>query len=217
MSHPHTFRAAWSLCLFVVLSAFGAPAHAQAAKPAKPAKRASAATIQAPIIRPPAPTPVADAVIDARLERFASANAGNPHAIAALHGAAAKVKRNPTYYSANGELQMAAMAALLTARFGSAGSMALPMEGAARRGGVRVAAGDVNGLTSEQSAELGALVLMEAIRSTRRERDSLGAVSELESLRMELAMDRLSKLEGTLSNLMKKSAETSGTLLQNIK
>jgi hypothetical protein len=47
--------------------------------------------------------------------------------------------------------------------------------------------------------------------------DSLSEMGEMESLRLQMAMDRLSKLMSTLSNLMKKSSETAEAILQNLK
>ena len=47
--------------------------------------------------------------------------------------------------------------------------------------------------------------------------DSLGEMGEMESLRLQMAMDRLSKLMSTLSNLLKKSSETAQGITQNMK
>lgn len=47
--------------------------------------------------------------------------------------------------------------------------------------------------------------------------DSLSELGEMESLRLQMAIDRLSKLMSTLSNLLKKASETDAGLTQNIK
>ncbi len=47
--------------------------------------------------------------------------------------------------------------------------------------------------------------------------DSLSEMGEMESLRLQMAMDRLSKLMSTLSNLLKKASETASGITQNIK
>jgi len=47
--------------------------------------------------------------------------------------------------------------------------------------------------------------------------DSLSEMGEMESLRLQMAMDRLSKMMSTLSNLLKKSSETAASIVQNLK
>jgi hypothetical protein len=47
--------------------------------------------------------------------------------------------------------------------------------------------------------------------------DSLSEMGEMESLRLQMAMDRLSKLMSTLSNMLKKSGETASAITQHIK
>ena len=47
--------------------------------------------------------------------------------------------------------------------------------------------------------------------------DSLSEMGETESLRLQMAMDRLSKLNSTLSNLLKKASDTDSGITQNIK
>jgi hypothetical protein len=42
-------------------------------------------------------------------------------------------------------------------------------------------------------------------------------MGEMESLRLQMAMDRLSKLMSTLSNVLKKTSDTSSTIVQNLK
>jgi hypothetical protein len=47
--------------------------------------------------------------------------------------------------------------------------------------------------------------------------DSMSEMGEMESLRLQMAMDRLSKLMSTLSNLLKKASDTASTITQNLK
>jgi hypothetical protein len=47
--------------------------------------------------------------------------------------------------------------------------------------------------------------------------DSLSELGEMESLRLQMAMDRLSKMMSTLSNLLKKISDTSDGIVQNLK
>ena len=51
----------------------------------------------------------------------------------------------------------------------------------------------------------------------KRDLDSMNKLSEIESLRLQMAMDRLSKLMSTLSNLLKKTSDTASAIVQNIK
>jgi len=47
--------------------------------------------------------------------------------------------------------------------------------------------------------------------------DSMSEMGEMESLRLQMAMDRLSKMMSTLSNILKKISDTSQQITQNIK
>jgi hypothetical protein len=49
------------------------------------------------------------------------------------------------------------------------------------------------------------------------ELDALGEAGEIDNLRLQMAMDRLSKMMSTLSNLLKKCADTSSEIVQNLK
>jgi predicted nucleic acid-binding Zn-ribbon protein len=51
----------------------------------------------------------------------------------------------------------------------------------------------------------------------RAELGSISDMSETESLRLQMTMDRLSKLMSTLSNVLKQSADTQKTIIQNMK
>ena len=54
-------------------------------------------------------------------------------------------------------------------------------------------------------------------RHSSGEMDDVGEMGEMESLRLQMAMDRLTKLMSTLSNLLKKIAETAEGIVQNLK
>ena len=51
----------------------------------------------------------------------------------------------------------------------------------------------------------------------RAELGTISDMSETESLRLQMIMDRLSKLMSTLSNVLKQSADTQKTIIQNTK
>lgn len=53
--------------------------------------------------------------------------------------------------------------------------------------------------------------------SARKELDSKSEMGEMESLRLQMAMDRLSKMMSTLSNLLKKISDTAQGITQNLK
>jgi hypothetical protein len=55
------------------------------------------------------------------------------------------------------------------------------------------------------------------LAGARNNFDSLSEMGEMESLRLQMAMDRLSKMMSTLSNLLKKTSDTSNAIIQNIK
>ncbi|MBA3878446.1 MAG: hypothetical protein C0500_01880 [Sphingobium sp.] len=56
-----------------------------------------------------------------------------------------------------------------------------------------------------------------AIADTKAELDSMSKMSEMDMLALQRAMDRMSKMMATLSNLMKKASETSSSITQNLK
>ena len=47
--------------------------------------------------------------------------------------------------------------------------------------------------------------------------DSMSEMGETESLRLQMAMDRMSKMMSTLSNMLKKMSDTQGSITNNIK
>lgn len=55
------------------------------------------------------------------------------------------------------------------------------------------------------------------IDEIRRDIESLSEMGEMESLRLQMAMDRLNKMMSTLSNLLKKVSETSAAITANLK
>lgn len=59
--------------------------------------------------------------------------------------------------------------------------------------------------------------LDQAIDDVKSELDSLSEMGETESLRLQMAMDRMSKAMSMLSNILKKMSETSGQITQNLK
>jgi hypothetical protein len=47
--------------------------------------------------------------------------------------------------------------------------------------------------------------------------DSMSEMGEMESLRLQMGMDRLSKMMSTLSNILKKISDTANSIIQNLK
>ena len=66
-------------------------------------------------------------------------------------------------------------------------------------------------------ARQGKLEIQNAKEESRDKLDSMSEMGDMESLRLQMAMDRLSKLMSTLSNLLKKASETASGITQNIK
>lgn len=56
-----------------------------------------------------------------------------------------------------------------------------------------------------------------AAEALKNQRDSISQMGEMDSLQMQQAMDRMSNMMATLSNIMKKASETSNTITQNLK
>ena len=56
-----------------------------------------------------------------------------------------------------------------------------------------------------------------AIDKAKNDLDSMSEMGEMESLRLQMAMDRMSKQMSTLSNLLKKINDTQKSIIQNIK
>jgi hypothetical protein len=55
------------------------------------------------------------------------------------------------------------------------------------------------------------------LKDAKAKLDSMSEMGEMESLRLQMAMDRLSKLMSTLSNLLKKTSDTAQSITQNLK
>ncbi|HEX8301479.1 hypothetical protein [Sphingomonas sp.] len=55
------------------------------------------------------------------------------------------------------------------------------------------------------------------VEGMKNDLDSMSEMGEMESLRLQMAMDRLSKMMSTVSNLLKKISDTSETITQNLK
>jgi hypothetical protein len=55
------------------------------------------------------------------------------------------------------------------------------------------------------------------LEQAKNDLDSMSEMGEMESLRLQMAMDRLSKMMSTLSNLLKKASETAQGITQNLK
>lgn len=56
-----------------------------------------------------------------------------------------------------------------------------------------------------------------AVGQMKSELDSMSEMGEMESLRLQMAMDRMSKMMATLSNLLQKVSDTQDAIVQNIK
>ena len=56
-----------------------------------------------------------------------------------------------------------------------------------------------------------------SIDQVKSDLDSMSEMGEMESLRLQMAMDRMSKMMSTLSNLLKKISDTQNSIVQNIK
>lgn len=56
-----------------------------------------------------------------------------------------------------------------------------------------------------------------SIDKVKSDLDSLSEMGEMESLRLQMAMDRMSKMMSTLSNMLKKVSDTQSAIIQNIK
>lgn len=55
------------------------------------------------------------------------------------------------------------------------------------------------------------------IDKVKSDLDSMSEMGEMESLRLQMAMDRMSKMMSTLSNLLKKISDTASQITQNLK
>lgn len=80
---------------------------------------------------------------------------------------------------------------------------------------------------AEQSADLDTVLAVmltvygnwaeQAGRSLKDDLDSMSELGEAESLRLQIAMDRMSRMMSTLSNILKRISETNQSIVQNLK
>ena len=59
--------------------------------------------------------------------------------------------------------------------------------------------------------------LDKSIDAVKSDLDSMSEMGEMESLRLQMAMDRMSKMMSMLSNLLKKMSDTTESIVQNLK
>jgi len=71
--------------------------------------------------------------------------------------------------------------------------------------------------TFQLMATLYAKQLEAELDQIHQDLDSTSEMSEMESLRLQMAMDHLSKMMSTLSNILKKISDTSSQIVQNLK
>ena len=69
-----------------------------------------------------------------------------------------------------------------------------------------------NSAGTKTKADIDALV-----ETMKNDLDSMSEMGEMESLRLQMAMDRLSKMMSTLSNILKKISDTANTITENLK
>ena len=65
---------------------------------------------------------------------------------------------------------------------------------------------------TETKADIDAL-----LDTMKNDLDSMSEMGEMESLRLQMVMDRMSKMTSTLSNILKKISDTASAITQNIK
>jgi len=81
---------------------------------------------------------------------------------------------------------------------------------------VDLAVRDAERATRQGMKLMGALEDL-SIAALRKDLDSMSEMGETESLRLQMAMDRLGKLMSTLSNILKKTSDTAATIAANLK
>jgi Arc/MetJ-type ribon-helix-helix transcriptional regulator len=88
----------------------------------------------------------------------------------------------------------------------------IPVEDPCSESGVKLIETDLH------KGRITELSILESIRDNLRDKlDSLSEMGEMESLRLQMIMDRRSKFMTTLSNIMKKMSDTSQSIIQNMK
>ena len=73
------------------------------------------------------------------------------------------------------------------------------------------------GERSENQQVVSLCWILARVDSIKNDLDSMSEMGEIESLRLQMAMDRMSKMMSTLSNLLKKISDTSAQITQNLK
>jgi flagellar biosynthesis component FlhA len=73
------------------------------------------------------------------------------------------------------------------------------------------------GMTQAQQDQMVFLALTGAVESMDTQKDSMGELGSETSTRLQMYQDRRSKLMSTLSNMLKKMADTSGSIISNMK
>lgn len=88
----------------------------------------------------------------------------------------------------------------------------LPQPDAEAPGGVRFVPTDLHPGRLAHAADLDAIA-----DELKGKLDSMSEMGEMESLRLQMAMDRQSKMMSTLSNVLKKISDTGQSIIQNMK
>ena len=76
---------------------------------------------------------------------------------------------------------------------------------------------DLLSVSSLLSAAIARSELDLVVDEMKHDLDSMSELGEMESLRLQMAMDRMSKMMSTLSNLLKKMSDTASQITQNMK
>jgi hypothetical protein len=63
----------------------------------------------------------------------------------------------------------------------------------------------------------GVKVITPDLKKISTKLDSMSEMGEMESLRLQMAMDRVSKMMSTLSNILKKMSDTQQSIIDNLK
>ena len=79
------------------------------------------------------------------------------------------------------------------------------------------AASKAFGLVTKNYASTALAVVSAAAQNYKNDLDSLSELSETEALRLQMAMDRMSKFMTTLSNVLAKISDTDSAITQNLK
>jgi len=72
-------------------------------------------------------------------------------------------------------------------------------------------------VTAYSSTSVSKKELNQLTKSFKKDLDSLSEMGEMESLRLQMAMDRMSKMMTALSNILKKLNDTASSIAENLK